>query len=473
MQTKFIFFILFCLYCISSSTFGRTRQNSYSQTDSLYSTLSKRIEQVHEDDLSKLQLTKEEIKTLFSDANQIVSQRETSVNCWMWVLGILVTLGSIVPSIIIFLFGRSFFNYYKEEKQRLIEDFRLTSERIAKELENKKQEMDNHLEKINIDANLIISNLKSQEQEGSRLSRKLLQLGKINENNDKEKFGAINEAREISSNNCASDFQKRLAIAYDKYYSNQWNDAIDHFLLVIKEDINNLTAAQLAVIYFKLADSYFQINHYDDSIKYNKKCIELLPNDCKSYINLSYSFLNKFKIDFTDIESLEQADSYSMKAEEAGRHQYHGRLASLKGDIATMKQKYDHAIQIYQDAIAKENHESDILSKIECLIYNNNLVQASKELQNFKNWQPQKCFETDFIQILLDIINQQSEKTPEQYFQSLRTDAGTSFNTTDWDLSAFRQWIKSDYSNFVSSSSKSKLIQLSQLLSQWENTNIK
>lgn len=405
-----------------------------------------------------------QVKKELSVAQLILEHREKTVDWWLTVIGLLLTVFTIIFPVVGFFVGRKLYNDINADKKKLKSDISImrrdlirTKNQMLEEIDSYKQEAEKLIETLKL-------HLSKAEFIGVELD--VLYNTKKKDTSAEEKESTNSKIQEIIKNKDASAFQRALALAFDSYFNNQYKEAIKRYHIVLEEFIDKLDNNQLADINYKIADSYFETGDYLKAIEYFKQCLEINAFDFYALSSLGYSYQKLFAKDRTNKTLFDKALGIYIKA--LPLKDNNDLILTRLAELSTLQSNYDDAIDYYNKAIDIANYNCDRLNRIECLIYNNRIDLAKIEIEQYNKINPRDSFDIKFVKLVLESIENENINIEEQ-FKSLKKLAGTDFKTADWDTTAFEIWLENnEKSNFISQSTRNKLEQLKELLLNWQ-----
>jgi tetratricopeptide (TPR) repeat protein len=418
-----------------------------------------------------------QVKKELTDAELILEHREKTVDWWLTVIGLMLTLFTIIFPIVVFFVGKKLYNDISADKNKLKSDINnmrrdlvRTKNQLLEEIDSYKQEAEKlietlklHLSKaefIGIELDVLYNTKKavalSEEKESSKK--------KDASNDDKENTNS--KIQEIIKNKDASAFQRSLALAFDSYYNNQFHDAIKRYNIVLDEFMDKIDNSLLASIYFNLADSYYEIMNYEKTVEFSNLCIDLNAEDLDALHMLGLAYKKIYLKDKSKTEYLDKAIEVAHKALNINNDD--DDVLTRLGEISSFNCDYKKAIEYYDKAIQIANYNSDKLNRIECLIYSNELINAHVEILSYRKTKSKDAFDIVFLETVLNTI--ENEKIDiNQQFENLKKLAGTNFKTTSWATNVFDAWLDNDEASaFLSKKSRENLDILKALLINWK-----
>lgn len=414
---------------------------------------------------------KAEVRNLFADANAIVLYREKSVDWWLTSIAIIIALLTILFSFIIFFIGRRFYKDIEDEKEKLKVELDL----FKKDFRTLKSTTIKEAREMNNEAKFIIEELKSYRTDAQKIKDEINELGKHKDilkdkadYSEKQKSKVI--AQSIAFNKGATNFQRQLASAYDSYYSDDYTIALEKYIELLKNNKDEMTVTQLASIYYYVGYSYLSEENYDEAITFLQKSLDININDYEVFCNIGFCYQRLYEQN-QNIEYLENAANYYTKAIEVNPKNEDDWLYTKIAEIAATKLNYPLAIEWYDKVISiNKSNKLTLSSRIECLIFNNQINKAKQAIQEYRSIYPKESFDLLYNSILIEIIEGINNDI-ESLFNNLKSNAGTKIETTDWDFHDFSNWLESEFSDFVNSEAKEKLKSLNRLFKDWENEN--
>ena len=412
---------------------------------------------------------KEHFKIMFSDSDAILKHSETTVDWWLTGIAIGIATLTILFSLVIFFIGRGLNLQIKNEiinLNRELDSFTKDFRRLKSTTIREAREMNN-------EAKSIIEELKSYRTEAQLIKNKMDELGKINDPKDdkldeSDKQNAKQIAKSIEDNIYASECQKLLASAYDSFYSDNFDEAITKYLLLLNKHQDELTVAQLSNVFYRIGYSNLALKKYPASLEFFLKFLNINSNDYNALCNIGLTYQHLSETENSN-ENLKLALNYYQKAIELKPKDEDDWIFSKLAEIFVLTYDYKSAIEWYNKALkVNKNSDNYIFAKIECLIMNNNLKEAKDELNNYARTNPKVSFDTIFLSSLIEII-EGTETSADEVYKKMRLESGTKIETTDWDFIEFERWLKSDYSNFVVENAKTILVELQKHLNDWKN----
>lgn len=296
--------------------------------------------------------------------------KRDETNGWISLFGLVVTVIGIGLPVIGYILGKRIVADIDSQKNNLEEkivNIQTSITQKQKEIEEKYKEQLDWVEMQKIEYKEIHEKYKSEMDVMKSNLKQLLSEAKCDRDEIKEvkdsikpELYQIDESEEFNnldkdtySNKITTNLSevKTLLIKAEKEYNeNKHTKSIDIYKSILAKYSNNLTDDLIAEVYNRIANSYWPLNDYENSLKYSKKALSLSPTNAIAAYNtgITYAKMNLY----------EDAIEYLNKTVELKPEFF--EAYNMLGNIHLLNKRYTESINSFNKALSLKPNDDMI-----------------------------------------------------------------------------------------------------------------
>lgn len=202
--------------------------------------------------------------------NTSFSNMQTSFNIFIAALGVLVLV----------------FSWFNSK----------TTSDLRKDAKDDLKKFESKIEELSRKSDIIDEKMKNYNERAEMQQKTINDIMKnsksIDNKDDKEKIALKKKANDVMNDPNASPYEKALAKAAEYYYSDDYENTLKSYEIILKDYKNEITLTRLSQIYFQMAYSYTEIKPHSEELfnqaidKY-KEALKWDPKNAKASYNLA------------------------------------------------------------------------------------------------------------------------------------------------------------------------------------------